>query len=167
MGLEMEAISRLEIASRKYDATKSKLEALLSEKDLKTLSGFDQDMIIDGLTPSGKATILDGILRMTRLLDDKEWNTLDIDGVKSLVANLMYKYAKKGKETNTTQRTKKILQQWFRFLKTGYRTAKDCEIELGYKNPKEIRRISIGKVGDSVTVDDLVTREEQKNLLKL
>ena len=41
MGIEMEAISRLEIASRKYDATKSKLEVLLSKKDLKTFSGFD------------------------------------------------------------------------------------------------------------------------------
>ena len=77
----MEAISRLEIASRKYDATKSKLEALLSKKDLKTLSGFDQAMTIDGLTPSRKFTILDCILRMTKLLDHEEWNTLDVDGV--------------------------------------------------------------------------------------
>ena len=162
----MEAISRLEIASRKYDATKSKLEALLSKKDLKTLSGFDQAMTIDGLTPSRKSTILDCILRMTRLLDHKEWNTLDVDGMKSLVAKVMHKYAKNGKETNTTQGTKKALQQWFRFLKTGYRTAKDCEIELGFKNPKETRRISIGKVDDSVTAEDLVTREELKKLLK-
>jgi integrase len=166
MGLEMEAISRLEIASRKYDATKSKLEALLSKKDLKTLSDFDQAMTIDGLTPSRKSTILDCILRMTKLLDDKEWNTLDVDGVKSLVVKVMHKYAKNGKETNTTEGTKKALQQWFRFLKTGYRTAKDCEIELGYKNPKETRRISIGKVDDSVTAEDLVTREELKKLLK-
>jgi integrase len=166
MGIEMEAISRLQIASRKYDATKSKLEALLSKKDLKTLSGFDQAMTIDGLTPSRKSTILDCILRMTRLLDHKEWNTLDVDGMKSLVAKVMYKYAKNGKETNTTQGSKKALQQWFRFLKTGYRTAKDCEIELGFKNPKETRRISIGKVDDSVTAEDLVTREELKKLLK-
>ena len=162
----MEAISRLEIASRKYDATKSKLEVLLSKKDLKTLSGFDQAMTIDGLTPSRKFTILDCILRMTKLLDHEEWNTLDVDGVKSLVAKVMYKYAKNGKETNTTQGSKKALQQWFRFLKTGYRTAKDCEIELGYKNPKETRRITIGKVDDSVTADDLVTREEKNKLMK-
>jgi len=58
------------------------------------------------------------------------------------------------------------LQQWFRFLKTGYRTAKDCELELGIKHPKETRRIRIGTVSDTVTAEDLVTREEKNKLMK-
>jgi len=164
---EMEITSRLEISSRKFEATKSKLETLLSKKDKKTLSGFIQSMTIDGLTPVRKSTILDSVLRMTRILDGKDWSNLDTDGINSLVAEVMNKYSKNGQETNTTEGTKKALQQWFRFLKTGYRKAKDCEIELGFKNPKEIRRLTIGKVDDSVTAEDLVTREDKNKLMKV
>ena len=166
MVADMEITSRLEINSKKFEATKSKLEALLSKKDKKVLSGFIQSMTIGGLTPIRKSTILDSVLRMTRILDGKDWSSLDTDGINSLVAEVMTKYSKNGQESNTTEGTKKALQQWFRFLKTGYRLAKDCEIELGYKNPEETRRITIGKVDDSVTAEELVTREEKNKLMK-
>ena len=164
---DMEITSRFEINSKKFEATKSSLEALLSKKDLKVLSGFLQSMTIDGLTPVRKSTILDSVLRLTRILDGKAWSSLDTDGMNSLVAELMTKYSNNGQETNTTEQTKRHLQQWFRFVKTGYRTAKDCELELGFKNPKETRRMKIGKVDDTVTADDMVTREEKNKLMKV
>ena len=46
--MDMQPASRSTVSARKYEATKSKLEALFSEKDLKVLAGFDQAMIIDG-----------------------------------------------------------------------------------------------------------------------
>jgi len=162
----MQPVSRTAIASRRYEATKSRLEALLSEKDLKVLAGFDQAMIIDGLKAARKCKILDSILAMTKLLEGKQWSELNSDEVKLLVAKVMSKYSKDGQETNTTSDHKKVLQQWFRFLKTGYRTAKDCEMELGFKHPKETRRIRIGTVSDTVTADDLVTREEKNKMMK-
>ena len=163
----LENTSKIRISSSKYSATKSKLEALLSKRDLKVLSGFDESMTNDGLKASRKAKLLDSILALTKLLEGQEWKSLDIDGMNSLVTKLMNKYSIDGAETNTTSDHKKALQQWFRFLKTGYRTSKDCEIELGYKHPKETRRIRINKVDDSVTFEDLVTREEKNKLMKV
>ena len=159
--------SKDKVSLRKLERTVGFLKELLSEQDKKVLSGFNQSMTIDGLTPRRKSTILDGILRLTRILDGKEWSNLDNDGINSLVAELMNKYSKNGQETNTTAQTKRFLQQWFRFLKTGYRTAEVCEMELGFKNPEETRRIKIGKVDDTVTVEDLVSREEKNKLMKV
>ena len=163
----LEITSKIRISSSKYSATKSKLEALLSKRDLKVLSGFDESMTNDGLKASRKAKLLDSILALTKLLEGQEWKSLDIDGMNSLVTKLMNKYSIDGAETNTTSDHKKTLQQWFRFLKTGYRTSKDCEMELGFKHPKETRRIRINKVDDSVTFEDLVTREEKNKLMKV
>ena len=56
--MDMQPVSRTAIASRRYEATKSRLETLLSEKDLKVLAGFDQAMIIDGLKSGRKCKIL-------------------------------------------------------------------------------------------------------------
>ena len=164
--MDMQPVSRTTIASRKYEATKSRLESLFSEKDLKVLARFDQAMIIDGLKAGRKCKILDSILAMSKLLEGRQWSELNSDEVKLLVAKVMSKYSKDGQETNTTSDHKKILQQWFRFLKTGYRTAKDCELELGFKHPKETRRIRIGTVSDTVTAEDLVTRDEKNKLMK-
>ena len=119
--MDMQPVSRTVIASRRYEATKSRLEALLSERDLKTLAGFDQAMIIDGLKAGRKCKILDSILAMSKLLEGRQWSELNSDEVKLLVAKVMSKYSKDGQETNTTSDHKKILQQWFRFLKTGNR----------------------------------------------
>jgi integrase/recombinase XerD len=162
----MESVSRTVIASRKYEATKSKLVQLLSEQDKHILTKYDQTMTIDALKSGRKVKLLDSILAMTKLLEGQEWISLDLDGIKSLVVKIMSKYSKDGQETNTTSDHKKILQQWFRFLKTGYRTAKDCQLELGYVNPDETRRIRIGKISNTVTAEDLVTPDEKKKLIK-
>ena len=163
----LETTSKIRISSKKFDATKSKLESLLSKKDLKVLSGFDESMTIDGLKASRKAKLLDSILALTKLLEGQEWVSLDTNGINSLVSKLMSRYSQDGAETNTTSDHKKALQQWFRFLKTGYRTSKDCEMELGFKHPEETRRIRINKVDDSVTFEDLVTREEKNKLMQV
>ena len=162
----MKSVSRIVIASRKYEATKSKLVQLLSEQDKHILTKYDQTMTIDALKSGRKVKLLDSILAMTKLLEGQEWISLDSDGIKSLVVKIMFKYSKDGQETNTTSDHKKILQQWFRFLKTGYRTAKDCQLELGYVNPDETRRIRIGKISNTVTAEDLVTPDEKKKLIK-
>ena len=162
----MKSVSRIVIASRKYEATKSKLVQLLSEQDKHILTKYDQTMTIDALKSGRKVKLLDSILAMTKLLEGQEWISLDSDGIKLLVVKIMSKYSKDGQETNTTSDHKKILQQWFRFLKTGYRTAKDCQLELGYVNPDETRRIRIGKISNTVTAEDLVTPDEKKKLIK-
>ena len=93
--------SKDKVSLRKLERTVGFLKELLSEQDKKVLSGFNQSMTIDGLTPRRKSTILDGILRLTRILDGKEWSNLDNDGINSLVAELMNKYSRNGQETNT------------------------------------------------------------------
>ncbi len=158
--------TRSVIASKYYEASKLKLVKLLSEKDNEILKRFDQSMTIDGLKAGRKAKLTNSILAMTRLLDGQNWHELDTDGIKELVAKVMAKYSKDGQETNTTSDNKKVLQQWWRFIKTGYRTAKDCQLELGYINPDETRRIRIGKISDSVSTEDLITPEEKKKLIK-
>jgi len=158
--------TRTIVASKYYEASKSKLVEILSEKDNEILKRFDQSMTIDGLKSGRKGKLVNSILAMTRLLDGQNWHELDTNGIKELVAKVMSKYSKDGQETNTTSDNKKILQQWWRFLKTGYRTAKDCQLELGYVNPVETRRIRIGKISDSVTTEDLITPLEKKQLIK-
>ena len=50
----MESVSRTVIASRKYEATKSKLVQLLSEQDKHILTKYDQTMTIDALKSGRK-----------------------------------------------------------------------------------------------------------------
>ena len=85
--MDMQPVSRTVISSRRYEATKSRLESLLSEKDLKILAGFDQAMIIDGLKAGRKCKILDSILAMTKLLEGKQWSDLNSDEINLLVAH--------------------------------------------------------------------------------
>ena len=72
--MDMQPASRSIVSARKYEATKSRLEALFSEKDLKVLAGFDQAMIIDGLKAGRKCKILDSILAMSKLLAERQWS---------------------------------------------------------------------------------------------
>ena len=92
--MDMQPASRIIASARKYEATKSKLEALFSEKDLKVLARFDQAMIIDGLKAGRKCKILDSILAMSKLLEGRQWSELNSDDVKLLVAKVMSKYSK-------------------------------------------------------------------------
>ena len=87
--MDMQPASRSIISARKYEATKSRLEALFSEKDLKVLARFDQAMIIDGLKAGRKCKILDSILAMSKLLVEQQWSDLNSDEVKLLVAKVM------------------------------------------------------------------------------
>ena len=80
--MDMQPASRSTVSARKYEATKSRLESLFSEKDLKVLARFDQAMIIDGLKAGRKCKILDSILAMSKLLDGRQWSELDSDEVK-------------------------------------------------------------------------------------
>ena len=163
---KMTITSKNKVSLRGLERTIGFLEELLSEKDKKVLTGFRQSMLIAGNSPVTKNKNLKMVLRLTRILNGKEWSTLDKDGMLSLVAEFMDMYSNNGRETNTTVTTKKGLQLWWRFLKTGYRTAQECEMELGFKNPPETRIIKIGKVDETVNPEDLVTREEKNKLMK-
>jgi len=105
----LETTSKIRISSKKFDATKSKLESLLSKRDLKVLSGFDESMTIDGLKASRKAKLLDSILALTKLLECQEWVSLDTNGINSLVSKLMSRYSQDGAETNTTNESNKYI----------------------------------------------------------
>ena len=143
--MDMQPASRSTVSARKYEATKSRLESLFSEKDLKVLARFDQAMIIDGLKAGRKCKILDSILAMSKLLDGRQWSELNSDEIKLLVAKVMSKYSKDGQETNTTSDHKKILQQWFRFLKTGYRLPKTVSWSWDSSIPRRQDELELGQ----------------------
>lgn len=86
--------ARTIVASKYYEASKSKLVKLLDENDNEILKRFDQSMTIDGLKVGRKAKLVNSILAMTRLLDGQNWHELDTNGIKELVAKVMSKYSK-------------------------------------------------------------------------
>ena len=68
---------------------------------------------------------------MSKLLEGQQWSELNSDDVKLLVAKVMSKYSKDGQETNTTSDHKKVLQQWFRFLKTRLQNCQRLRAGVG------------------------------------
>ena len=106
----------------KIEKNKQKIKALVTPEEFEKINHFDTIMITEALSDSRRSKSMGEMLRLTRLLDGKNWLTLTRFEVNTLIAKLMQTYSDDGKETNTTYDTKVHLKIFMRWLKFGNRS---------------------------------------------
>ncbi|MFQ5497639.1 MAG: tyrosine-type recombinase/integrase [Nitrosopumilus sp.] len=131
----------------------------LSEKNVKLIKKFDRVLVNESLSDARRSKILGTILSLSRMLN-KDWEDTNKEDIEELVYNFNKKFSKGGQETNTTSDHKKILKNFYRWLKRDSRDQK----QVG--DPTETAWIRIKKPRETLTADMLITDEEKSALLR-
>ena len=102
----------------------------MSESNVKLIIKLDIVLINESLSDARRSKILGTLLSLSRILK-KNWNETNKEDIKQLVYDFNKKFSKQGQETNTTSDHKKILKNFYRWIKFGSRDQK----QIG--DPKE------------------------------
>ena len=89
---------------------------------------------------------------------NKNWDETNKDDIEELVYNFNKKFSKDGQETNTTSDHKKILKNFYRWLKFDSRDQKSVG------DPTETNWIRTKKPKENLTADMLITDAEKNSL---
>ena len=120
---------------------------------------FDRVLVNESLSDARRSKILDTLLNLTRMVN-KNWSETNKEDIEELVYNFNKKFSKNGQETNTTLDHKKILKNFYRWLKFDSRDQKSVG------DPTETSWIRIKKPRENLTADMLITEAEKNSLLK-
>lgn len=131
----------------------------LSENNLQVIKKFNRVLVNESLSDARRSKILSTLLSLSRMLK-KDWNEANKEDIEELVYNFNKKFSKDGQETNTTSDHKKILKNFYRWLKFDSRDQKSVG------DPTETSWIRIKKPRESLTADMLITDVEKNMLLK-
>ncbi len=146
-----------------YDRIISRTFALmkkdLSENNVRLMKKFDRVLVNESLSDARRSKILSTLLSLSRLLN-KNWDETTKEDIEELVYNFNKKFSKEGQETNTTSDHKKILKNFYRWLKFDSRDQKSVG------DPIETIWIRIKKPRETLTADMLITEAEKNSLLK-
>jgi site-specific recombinase XerD len=146
-----------------YDKIISRTFALmekdLSENNVRLIKKFDRVLVNESLSEARRSKILSTILSLTRLLE-KNWDETDKEDIEELVYKFNQKFSPNGQETNTTSDHKKILKNFYRWLKFDSRDQK------AVGDPTETSWIRTKKPKENLTADMLITEAEKNSLLK-
>ena len=146
-----------------YDKIISQTFALmqkdLSENNLRIIKKFDRVLVNESLSDARRSKILSTLLSLSRMLN-KNWNEANKEDIEELVYNFNKKFSKSGQETNTTSDHKKILKNFYRWLKFDSRDQKSVG------DPAETKWIRTKKPRENLTADMLITEAEKNSLLK-
>ena len=100
------------------------------------------------------------IYKMTLVLD-KYWKDTTKKDIDKIVLWIIDKYTDiKGQETHSSSDFKKVLKIFFRWIKMGYRKK-----DPNFLDPPEIRNITIKRVKNRLSREDLITEEDRIKLL--
>ena len=143
----------------KIEKNKQKIKALVTPEEFEKINHFDTIMITEALSDSRRSKSMGEMLRLTRLLDGKNWLTLTRFEVNTLIAKLMQTYSDDGKETNTTYDTKVHLKIFMRWLKFGNRSYK----EVG--DVPEVADIKCRTVADKLVRENMLDDKDKANLI--
>ena len=164
--MSKQQISRSEKGSIKlynYDRiilrTFALMEKDLSEKNFLLIKKFDRVLVNESLSDARRSKILSTLLSLSRMLN-KDWDETNKEDIEELVYNFNKKFSKGGQETNTTSDHKKILKNFYRWLK---RDSRDQKL-VG--DPTETAWIRIKKPRENLTADMLITEAEKNSLLR-
>ncbi|KFM16855.1 integrase family protein [Marine Group I thaumarchaeote SCGC RSA3] len=135
------------------------MEKDLSEKNVRLIEKFDRVLVNESLSDARRSKILGTMLSLSRMLN-KDWEETSKEDIEELVYNFNKKFSKGGQETNTTADHKKILKNFYRWIKRGSRDQK----QVG--DPTETSWIRVKKPRESLTADMLITESEKNSLLK-
>jgi len=91
---------------------------------------------------------------------DKNWDETSKEDIEELVYNFNQKFSPNGQETNTTSDHKKILKNFYRWMKFDSRDQKSVG------DPTETGWIRTKKPRETLTADMLITEAEKNALLK-
>ena len=131
----------------------------LSENNLQVIKKFNRVLVNESLSDARRSKILSTLLSLSRMLK-KDWNEANKEDIEELVYNFNKKFSKDGQETNTTSDHKKILKNFYRWLKFDSRDQKSVG------DPTETSWIRIKKPRENLTADMLITDVEKNMLLK-
>ena len=131
----------------------------LSENNILLIKKFDRVLVNESLSDARRSKILSTILSLSRMLN-KDWSETNKEDIEELVYNFNKKFSKSGQETNTTSDHKKILKNFYRWLKFDSRDQKSVG------DPTETSWIRIKKPRENLTADMLITEAEKNSLLK-
>lgn len=131
----------------------------LNENNVRLIKKFDRVLVNESLSDARRSKILVTLLSLSRMLN-KDWENTGKEDIEELVYNFNKKFSKGGQETNTTSDHKKILKNFYRWMKRGSRDQK----QVG--DPTETSWIRIRKPRENLTADMLITEAEKNSLLK-
>ncbi len=131
----------------------------LSEKNFLLIKKFDRVLVNESLSDARRSKILSTLLSLSRMLN-KDWSETNKEDIEELVYNFNKKFSKGGQETNTTSDHKKILKNFYRWLKRNSRDQKSVG------DPTETAWIRIKKPRETLTADMLITEAEKNSLLR-
>ncbi len=120
---------------------------------------FDRVLVNESLSDARRSKILGTLLSLTRMLN-KDWNEANKEDIEELVYNFNKKFSKSGQETNTTSDHKKILKNFYRWMRFDSRDQK------AVGDPTETSWIRIKKPRETLTADMLITEAEKNSLLR-
>jgi len=135
------------------------MEKDLSENNLKLIKKFDRVLVNESLSNARRSKILGTILSLSRMLK-KNWDETSKEDIEQLVYDFNKKFSKEGQETNTTSDHKKILKNFYRWIKFDSRDQKSVG------DPAETIWIRTKKPKENLTADMLITEAEKNSLLK-
>lgn len=131
----------------------------LSENNFRLIKKFDRVLVNESLSEARRSKILSTLLSLSRMLN-KNWDETNKEDIEELVYNFNQKFSPSGQETNTTSDHKKILKNFYRWMKFDSRDQK----LVG--DPTETSWIRIKKPRETLTADMLITEDEKNSLLK-
>jgi len=135
------------------------MEKDLSENNVHIMKKFDRVLVNESLSNARRSKILGTLLSLSRMLK-KNWDETNKEDMEELVYNFNKKFSKDGQETNTTSDHKKILKNFYRWLKFDSRDQKSVG------DPTETIWIRTKKPRENLTADMLITDVEKNSLLK-
>ena len=141
------------------DRTFALMEKDLSQNNLRLIRKFDRVLVNESLSEARRSKILSTLLSLSRLLE-KNWEDTNKEDIEELVYRFNQKFSPNGQETNTTSDHKKILKNFYRWLKFDSRDQK------AVGDPTETSWIRIKKPRENLTADMLITEAEKNSLLR-
>jgi len=164
-------MSKQQISDKKQDSIKlynydriitqtfALMQKDLSENNFQIMKKFDRVLVNESLSDARRSKILSTLLSLSRMLN-KNWSETNKEDIEELVYNFNKKFSKGGQETNTTSDHKKILKNFYRWLKFDSRDQKSVG------DPTETKWIRTKKPRENLTADMLITEVEKNSLLK-
>ena len=131
----------------------------LSKENLELFESFAEIMILDNLSINAQHTNLTLFMRLSQLADCN-WKDVDEPKLKTMVADIMRKHSKKGKETGYSRLLKITLKSILRLIHTGSRNLIKHKPEL-----EMLQFMTISKPKSTLTREDLPTQKEIDKLL--
>lgn len=144
---------------RIIERTFALMEKDLSKSNYRLIRKFDRVLVNESLSNARRSKILGTLLSLSRMLK-KNWDDTSKEDIEQLVYDFNKKFSKEGQETNTTSDHKKILKNFYRWLKFDSRDQK----QVG--DPTETAWIRTKKPRENLTADMLITEDEKNSLLR-